>query len=326
MNISKLPLIAGIGACGVLFPFGAQAQPVVLEDFQSYDVGEAPDSSFEFVSREEGVDPIFNIIEFPEGSGNKALWVNANSTGVLWGDMWVQFPIPESEQIAPGATGSIYFRVLMGGYSANWHVTASDMYPTTSAGWGDHAAIVRVGDNTQGELTARDGGAYSSAEPLYNLQVGEWYEFRMDIDNGAATYEVFVKGPEDTEFQQLTFGTATTLGFRMDNYSGNAIQTVTIATNSGNPTQPHENNTWLIDDIMVEAGGGGSPEPVWCDFVAGEAGRDGTTGTWVDTGSWLSWVYYRDAVAPWVYSQSLGWLYAPDCPEDTGSWVYVPNL
>jgi hypothetical protein len=326
MNINKLPLIAGLGACGALLPSGALAQPVLLEDFQSYEVGVAADSTFEFVSREDGVDPIFEIIEFPQGSGNKALWVNANSSGVLWGDMWVQFQIPVAEQIPPEGTGSVWFRAMMGGYSGSWHLSVADMYPVTSSGWGDHAAIVRVGENSDGQVTARDGGAYVPAEPVYNVALGEWYEFRMDIDNGNETYEVFVKGPSDTEFQQLTFGSSTSVGFRQDNYSGQAIQTIAIGTNSGSPLQPHQNNPWLVDDIMVEAGeGGGNEDPVWCDFVAADGGT-AETGAWINTGAWLGWLYYKESNGSWVYSYDLGWIYTPNCPGEAGAWAYVPRF
>jgi probable HAF family extracellular repeat protein len=61
------------------------------------------------------------------------------------------------------------------------------------------------------------------------------------------------------------------------------------------------------------------PTSTWCGFTK--------TGPYVDTASWLGWLYVDEQdSAGYVYSYLLDkFVFIPDCPEPGGGWVWVPD-
>ena len=55
-------------------------------------------------------------------------------------------------------------------------------------------------------------------------------------------------------------------------------------------------------------------------------GYDIVEGNWIDTGSYMGWLWIE--FAPWIYSASLdSWIYLPASAslEDAGAWIYIPQ-
>jgi len=318
MKRNELIRKAGLASCFFLLPCVLPATYEVIEDFESYSTGPLAIETFDVQFWEASLAAELQIAEWPSGSGNKALWVSSTAAGTgLYGDTFVNFQ--PNQAIPAGGTGRLSFRAMITGTSLAWHITLADNYPVDV--FGDNAVIVRVSPSDNGVVGARDGGSYLKTNPELSMTFGEFYEFVIEVDNAAATYQVYAKGPTDADFQLLTFGAGmtSTLNFRTTNYSGNDLSVVTIATNGGSDVNPHDNDAYLIDDLMIEADGSVA---TWAGFPL-EDGRYVYTDDWLGTLDLDQWFD-----TGWAWSWRLmKWVYIPGEPSETGggTWAYVPR-
>lgn len=329
MNIRKITTITGIVT---MIPLTLPAAWTILDDFQGYSPDtnfEVPAETFGYVQFDVDIEaPKFYIYDEPIGGENYALFVDANASNTsVYGTVWVQFPIPEAAQIPAGGIGTIYHRVLLYGTSNEVHFCVADLYDSGTGSWGDHCAITRVSyDNPIAGLEARSGGTYPDSNPLITLETNEWYQIWLHLDNSAATYKIYVQGPNDSTPQEIVFENSSTLNFRTDNYSGQSLKNITIGTSSGAPNNRHSNEPWVVDDIAVFPGEyrtdvpSGSSGSDWCGYPL-------TDGVHADTGDFLGWVFAADGESSsWVYVWKISsWVYFPDCPTSSGGWSYIAN-
>jgi hypothetical protein len=323
--------------------FGAWS---LIDDFNAYNDGDIFTDATEIgwnASSEAGTDEYWFLAD-PYDAENISLYVESGNYGVGNGNVWAVKALPGGG-IAPGATGTIFFRNLWSGLGNNWHIGTADKplafddvtgNQTAPGAWGDYNALIRLGDAKNVEH--RDGGGYVSTNPPVVVTTNIWYSFWMVIEN---TWDMTTTPPTSTGVHTLYMqgegiGDVPTLipvgtdpakdsAFIRraptddDGNPANIIWCM-FASNSGSAATPNPGDPYLLDDIYYSAGmnltnpleastsWGGYP-------IANDAGD-------VDTGDWLGWI--NVSAAPYIFSYSLGWIYMtePDAAA-TGSWGYV---
>lgn len=305
MKLVPISRFAPIAALVLAEVSGSGVFAGVIEDFETFPVGEIAPQDWPYALEPAADAPRLFIYEDPADASNQALFIDSSEVDLIWGDSFVSIPIPESEQISIGQSGTISFRAYVTGYSNNWYLITSDL--DKAAAWGDGCTLIEVHENLPGVVKARDSNTYRASSPNYVMALDTWYQFRVDIDNSAKTYQVSVQGPSDLEPVLLTFGSTDSPAFRRN--SQGAIQTISIATYNGAPGSENDGDLWLIDDIAV-----GEEESI-CGFEL-------VDGVHLNTGDWLGWLYAEHD--PWMYSWVISsWLYIPACPDEGGAWVYL---
>lgn len=322
--MNKVPLLLTAGILTAVAPLSAAWE--LVDDFE----GDSSNPAFTYVvalgSRES---PTFNFLTDPLDAENTVLWIDPETYGTEWTNVYATWPLPSS--IAEESVGTYYFR---------YYVTASDAMgfavgltdvpyaeegdppvPTAPSEWADFESAVALG-NRFGPWD----GSYVTTD--YTWEVGTWYEIWGVITNATGVLddktEWYIKAPGDAEPVHVPIpdgngGYFDSALFR--NGTTDPLISFIWGVNAGSPTAPKNGVPSYIDDIYVTTNGKDLTSPV-----------SGSTQTWggfpvqngyVDTGSFFGTIYLHPSNPSWVYAYSLNkWVWFPD-PGDNGGWTYI---
>jgi len=322
----------------------------LIDDFQAFNDGDifyqATDIGWNAAAPQE-TDEYWMLAD-PYDPENITMYVESGNYGVGYGSTWVMKPLTDGG-IAPGETGTIFFRCLWDGIDNNWHIGTMDKplafdpvtgLQTTPGAWGDYNSLIRLG--VAQNLEHRDGGGYVSTNPPQVVEVNIWYKFWLVVEN---TWDMTTTPPTSTGVHSFYiegtgFGdgvSPTLIPVGTDppkdkaflrraptDDDGNPVNIiwVTFATESGAPGSPNAGDPFLLDDFYFTKGFDIS-DPLnqetpttWAGYDIVNAAGD------VDTGDWMGWI--NVIAKPYIYSYTLGWIYMeePDAAAG-GAWGYV---
>lgn len=307
----------------------------------------------------DGAVPDIAFVEDPDNASNHVFLQDALTYGIWWNAYHTYIPLPAAAQIPDGQQGTLYFKLYHdlgldnGGMDIG--VTTVPFEPYDFSNYtgtltledfkfrSGEQMVLESRPNTWSDFTVQfdiDNGSNSlkNADGFHALDlptppVNEWEEYWIYIDNAADIYNVYTRSsatggaiveaniiPDVGDpFPNATFVAST----------NQPIIAFYYGTSAGNPGAASAGYYQYFDDYYMYRGGaavqletptvGGN---TWCDMAM-------AAGDYVDTGSWLGWIYVGlcPGGAPgWVYSLTLNsWVYVAGCPGGAGSWVYVPN-
>lgn len=187
----KVPLLLLFASASSTF-----GQFVLLDDFESYPVGELTSQSSNW-SASGASDATVGI-----DSGNRFLVQGGalNSHTVFHNGATL---------LANGATGTFFFRVLMPAGGSHHGIAVSPLENTTT--WANGQAIIRFGGggSALGEtIFGYNGNETPGYETLTNLTSASiWYNVWLVIDNSGSAdrrYDVYLQSDDDVDFQTQT--------------------------------------------------------------------------------------------------------------------------
>jgi len=341
--VKNAAVLSSIYLLSIIPVFGAWT---LIDDFQQWNEGEifvdATDIGWH-ASSPAGTDEYWMLAD-PWDPSNIALFVETGGYGIGTKNVWIQKELPGGG-IAPGETGTLFWRCLWSGFSNYWHIGTADKplefdditgRQTTPGAWGDFNALVWLGDAQN--IEHRDGDKYVSTNPPVVVDVNNWYYFFMIVENKwdmntapptcTGVYTLYMQGPGIGDVPTLIpVGTdpgkdSAFIRRAPVDTEGNpqSIIWVMFATNSSSANNPPFRGPFLLDDFYFSPGMnlslmGDPPEWYTCYQILNEQGD-------VDTGDLLDWI--NVAAAPYLWSYSLeGWIYMhePSC-DASGAWAY----
>jgi len=263
MKIRNSALIT-LGLVGLMT--AAQAQFVLLDDFESYTTGSAIGGAANWTSTLEG-GPDHTVAS---ETGNQYLSLSgANNTHSVFNN--------GSTLLADGATGTFFFRMQTGtaGSHGGVGVSARD---ALQSGWSDAGAIVRLGDridqrpqNVNNLFAYNENSGTSGTYDAYGtLTVDVWYNVWIVLDNDAdRQYDFYIQRDGDATYStQTQIGTG--LGYRDD------ANTVTGSIESVFARTGITNTETFFDDLYFDGSGqnlvNAVPEPSAFALLAGLLG------------------------------------------------------
>lgn len=306
----------------------------------------------------DGAVPDIGFVTGPVDSSNHVFLEDAITYGVWWNAFHTYIPLPSAAVIADGQKGTLYFKLYHdigldnGGFDIGVTTVPFEPYDFTNytAGiftledfvsldgeqlvlesrpntWSDFTVQYDIGNGTN-SLKNADG--FQSLD-LPTPPVNEWEEYWIYIDNAADIYNVYTRS-SSTSGAIVKANIVPDIGdpFPDATFVASTDQPIIawyFGTSAGSPGDASAGYLQYLDDIYMWVGDGAkletpAPPSGWC-------GWDIAAGDYVDTGSWLEWIYVGlcPGGAPgWVYSVNLNsWIYVAGCPNAGGSWVYVPN-
>ncbi len=175
----------------------AQAQFVLLDDFESYTAGSSIGAAANWTSTVPAGRSDHTV---GTETGNQYLSTASNAPGATYdGDVHSVFN-NGSTLLADAATGTFFFRAQIGTGGAHAGV-GMGITDALDAGWNDAAGIVRLGNRTDGATSNRTNFYGYNASTYDNLNVpaavDEWYNVWVVLDNAADTYDVHMQRDGD---------------------------------------------------------------------------------------------------------------------------------
>ncbi len=191
------------------------------------------------------------------------------------------FLVPLSPNIPQGATGTIFFRFAIFGYSIN--VAAGPSYETirTEADglpwprvWDQFATYMVVTDQVQPQeqIAIHDGTGTPGNRKTPNslVEPGIWYKVWIVVNNSAKTAQWYVQGPTDAGPKRLLIpiyeGTTPTgqvkevTSFRNNQLVPGDLKTFMVVTT--NLRDKHQGDYYLMDDLYVDVTGENLTDPL----------------------------------------------------------------
>lgn len=281
--------------------------------------------------------PTWNYLADPLDSSNTVLWLDPETYGTEWTNVYVNWTLPTP--IAENSVGTFYFKYYLTASDAMGPVVGLTDIPLASDGTtgdpiqptGWPAFEAAVGVSGTGGFAPRDAGAYVTTD--YVFEAGKWYHIFGVVYNNAGAVDDetkwYIQGPDDAAPVHVPVpdgggGYFDTSLFR--NGTTDALIGFYYGVNAGSPNAPQNGVPSYVDNLFVDVSGenltipdAGSGAPTW-------AGYPVRPDNYVDTGDWLGWIYLYTG-SEIIYSVSLNnFIYMSEPAPGSGGWGFVYNF
>jgi hypothetical protein len=308
----------------------------------------------------DGAVPDIGFVEGPVDAGNHVFLQDALTYGVWWNAYHTYIPLPAAAVIPDGEQGTLYFKIYHetgldnGGMDIgvttvpfepyDYSVYTGTIAETDFVSLDGEQLVLESRPNTWSDFSVQfdiDNGSNSlkNADGFHALDlptppVNEWEEYWIYIDNAADIYNVYTRSSSTggaiveaniipdigDPFPDATFVAST----------DQPIIAFYYGTSAGSPGAASAGYLQYHDDYYMYRGGAAAQLETPVPDTGGDwCGMTVAAGDYVDTGSWLEWIYVGlcpNGAPGWVYSVNLNsWIYVSGCPGGAGAWVYVPN-
>ena len=228
---------------GVLFASEAQAQWALVDDFESYALGDIngkSDGSGTWVS-----DSATQQVVVEPGTSNQVLDSQSSDTTNTYND-------DPALIVAEGTVGTLFFRMKKGP-DAIGHVVYGLSDVAAPSAWGDYE--VGVGDRTNGgdALDVRDGGSYVT---LDQMPADEWLNMWVVSDNTADMVQVYAQSDTTYPTQTLLDDDSGNTSFSFRNGTTDPLATFLLRTGADHVSP------FYVDDIYLDPSGVNLVNPI----------------------------------------------------------------
>ena len=218
--------------------------PMAMADFQivnNFDSGNLQGAYVGFSPTEDNKNGGVSIIPDPDAPATKGILQLDGGTfstidGIGTHNVWFAHPIPDIT-----GTATIYYRFLRSGLA---DVTMGTSAVAEPAAYGDYSALFRT--EIDGIFDVHNDGY---AETSFVGAQDTWYEFWMVVDVPNNTSDVYIKGGEYTEIQQL----ANDIVFRKNTTDPQNRFYARFST--GDSTNPKGDAPVWFDDVFIDLTG-----------------------------------------------------------------------
>lgn len=218
--------------------------PAAMADFQivnNFDSGSLGGAFVGFSPTEDNMNGGVTIIPDPDDPAIKGILQLDGGTfstidGIGTHNVWFAHPIPDIT-----GTATLYFRFLRSGLA---DVTMGTSAVAEPGSYGDYSALFRT--EIDGIFDVHNDGY---AETAFVGAENTWYEFWMVVDVAANTSDVYIKGGEYTEIQQL----ADDIVFR--NNTTDPQNRFYARFSTGNASNPKGESPVWFDDVFIDLTG-----------------------------------------------------------------------
>jgi hypothetical protein len=281
-----------------------------------------------------------DVYTYLDDETNFGLYVDPEFNGISNSVIFWSKSLPGAG-IQPNSKATIYFRYNQEGPSHNVHFGTSheplvftdevNKGVSAPAAWGHFNYLFRKKEGSP--LEHRDGGGYTTTDPGVFFEDDVWYEFWMVIDNKyevidevlqhLGTYELYIKGPNDSAPVLINVGTSGQgeASTRAKALTAEGAAMPIIWFMCGVTTDDSLSDFWFYDDAYIDYAGENllspfdDPLPTWNGLPVDGNGN-------VDTGDWMGIINVSNG--DFVYSYTLEqYIYLPESIiTDSGSWTY----